>query len=185
MVITHHFQDFQLDLKFDPSAAQLVSFILALHTTRWYSAKQDFSNFSESSAFSRICYRRCRGIWNKLGGRICRPDHKDLPTGLDIFSSESRPLPGVLPKWKKAGAELGQAQLNLGSDYFDCMYIWFGRIPFIGLIEKIWFGLFGSLHFKHLTRLKSKVFSLEIRILLNGQMSPGQMLPGQMSWWQL
>ena len=47
--------------------------------------------------------------------------------------------------------------------------------------------LFVTINFKYniWTRLKSKVFSLEILYCWYVQMSPGQMLPGQMSWWQL
>ena len=53
---------------------------------------------------------------------------------------------------QQAGAELGQAQLKLGLDFTPI----FSRFVFsgfsfylIGLIEKIWFGILGSLHFKH------------------------------------
>ena len=53
---------------------------------------------------------------------------------------------------QQAGAELGQAQLKLGLD-FTPIFCRFGFSGFsfylIGLIEKIWFGIHGSLHFKH------------------------------------
>ena len=53
---------------------------------------------------------------------------------------------------EQAGTELGQAQLKLGLD-FTQIFSRFGfsgfSFYFIGLIEKIWFGVLGSLHFKH------------------------------------
>ena len=57
---------------------------------------------------------------------------------------------------KQAGAELGQAQLKLRLDFTPifCRFVGFSGFSFyfIGLIEKIWFGIHGSLHFKHLRR---------------------------------
>ena len=53
---------------------------------------------------------------------------------------------------QQAGAELGQAQLKLGLDFTPifCRFGFSGfSFYFIGLIEKIWFGILGSLHFKH------------------------------------
>ena len=58
-------------------------------------------------------------------------------------------------KKKQAGAELGQAQLKLGLDltpiFCRCGFSGFS-FYFKGLIEKNWFGILGSLHFKHLRR---------------------------------
>ena len=56
-------------------------------------------------------------------------------------------LPPVQWASGQAGAELGQAQLKLGF----CRFVGFSEFSFyfIGLIEKIWFGVFGLLHFKH------------------------------------
>ena len=55
----------------------------------------------------------------------------------------------------QAGTELGQAQLKLGLD-FTPIFCRFGFSGFsfylIGLIENFWFGILGSLHFKHLRR---------------------------------
>ena len=53
---------------------------------------------------------------------------------------------------KQAGAELGQAQLKLGLDFTPifCRFGFSGfSFYFKGLIEKNWFGILGSLHFKH------------------------------------
>ena len=63
---------------------------------------------------------------------------------------------------KQAGAELSQAQIKLGLD-FSSIFCRFGFarfglvelvwwISFVGLVEKIWFGIFGSLHFKYFPR---------------------------------
>ena len=40
-----------------------------------------------------------KGFAGEANG-ICWSDYKDLPTELDIFCKESRPLVGVSPKWK-------------------------------------------------------------------------------------
>ena len=60
---------------------------------------------------------------------------------------------------QQAVAELGQAQFNqdwtLLQYYVDFVSLdfvlqnWFDGLSFIGLIEYIWFGIFGSLQFKH------------------------------------
>ena len=53
---------------------------------------------------------------------------------------------------QQAGAELGQAQLKLGLDFTPifCRFGFSGfSFYFKGLIEKNWFGILGSLHFKH------------------------------------
>ena len=76
-------------------------------------------------------------------------------------------LQGVMKECAKnvqqAGAELGQAQLQLGLD-FTHIFCRFGlsgfSFYFIGLIEKKWFGVLGSLHFKHLRRFNFVDFFL-------------------------
>ena len=59
---------------------------------------------------------------------------------------------GVKNIEKQAGTELCQAQLKLGLDltpiFCRCGFSGFS-FYLIGLIEKIWFGIHGSLHFKH------------------------------------
>ena len=53
---------------------------------------------------------------------------------------------------KQAGAELGHAQLKLGLEFTSifCIFVFSGfNCYFIGLIEKIWFVILSSLHFKH------------------------------------
>ena len=59
---------------------------------------------------------------------------------------------GLNQNLKQAEAELGQAQLKLGLDFTPifCRFGFSGlSFYFKGLIEKIWFGILGSLHFKH------------------------------------
>ena len=62
----------------------------------------------------------------------------------------------VNKKEKQAGAELGQAQYKMGLN-FTLIFYWFcfsrfglvelvKWILFAGLIEKIWFGIFGLVH---------------------------------------
>ena len=56
---------------------------------------------------------------------------------------------------KQVGAELGKAQLKLGLDFTPifCRFSFSGfSFYFIDLIEKNWFCILGSLHFKHLRR---------------------------------
>ena len=56
---------------------------------------------------------------------------------------------------KQVGAELGQAQLKLGLEFTSifCIFGFSGFSFYLkGLIEKNWFSILGSLHFKHLRR---------------------------------